>query len=435
MIRRRLTILAVAALAVALAVVTAGFYVLLSIALEHDAGLVLQTRLEAAIADVTVQDGQVVITDAAGDDTLDANTWVVGTERRILLAPVASTVPTAEVVALAGVTRPTIRDLDEDVRLLAAPLPDADPAAVTVVVSVSLVPYETTEKAGVAAVLVLDGVTVVLLALLARWLVGSALRPVDEMTGRAAAWAEHDVDRRFPEAVGNDDEIGRLGATLNDLLARLAVSLRHERRLSDEIAHELRTPLTRARMEAELAVGSDDPTAWREALRVVIADVDELSSTIDTLMDSARLGTLRSTASDVAGAVTGLVASVEHTVPVRVDLGEGDLRALVDPAVVRQVVNPQLENAMRHATTAVVVSVRRAGPWVAVTVADDGPGLAHDDLERVFLPGQHGAASEGLGLGLALARRLARAAGGDVTAEPGPGGSFRTVLPAPRPKG
>lgn len=435
MIRRRLTVLAVAALAVALAVITAGFYLLLSIALEHDAGLVLQTRLEAALADVTVHAGKVAIADSPGDDTLDATTWVLGPEGQVLLEPAASAVPQGEVAALAGVARPTTRDLREGVRLLGAPLPNAESSAATVVVSVSLAPYETTEKAGVAAVLVLDVVTLVLLALLARWLVGSALRPVDEMTSRAKDWAVHDVDRRFAAPVGNDDEIGRLGATLNDLLGRLAASLRHERRLSDEIAHELRTPLARARMEAELAAGADDPTAWRDALLAIVDDVDELSRTVDTLMDSARLGSLGSEPGDVAGAVTSLVASVQHTVPVRVDLHEGAALAFVDPAVVRQILSPQLDNAQRHAATGVDVSVRRSGGWIEVTVADDGVGLADDELERAFLPGHHGHDSDGLGLGLALARRLARAAGGDVTAEAGPGGLFRTTLPAAPPEG
>lgn len=429
MIRRQLTFLAVAALAVALAVVTAGFYVLLSLALERDAAAVLQTRLEAATGTVSVTDGRVEVTDAAGDETLDATTWVFGPGGALVLAPVNPPVPTSEVAGLAAVSEQTTRDLGEQTRFLAGPVPGHDPAAATVVVSLSLAPYETAERTGLVAALVLDVVTLVLLALLARWLVGSALRPVDEMTRRAHDWAEHDIDRRFPAPGGRDDEIGRLGSTLNDLLARLGASLRHERRLTDEIAHELRTPLARARMEAELVVGGDDPEAVRAALRAIIDDIDELSATVNTLMDSARLGVLDARESDVGTTITTLVNAGDAGGTVLVDLPDEPLLVSVDPALVRRILSPQLENSVRHAGTAVRISAHRTGRWIEVEVTDDGPGLPADDLERVFLPGERGHGSDGLGLGLALARRLARASGGDVVAEPGPGGTFHTTLP------
>ncbi|HEY3438614.1 MAG TPA: HAMP domain-containing sensor histidine kinase [Actinotalea sp.] len=418
------------ALAVALAVVTAVFSVLLSRALEHDAAAVLQTRLEAATAAVTVSDGEVVVADSAGDETLDATTWVLGGRGVVVLAPTASSAPTAAIVRLAGVRVPTARDVGTQTRVLASPLPGEDPTTATVVVSVPLAPYETTERAGLVAALALDAVTLGLLAVLARWLVGSALRPVDQMTRRAHDWAEHDVDRRFPESDAHDDEIGRLGATLNDLLARLGASLRHERRLTDEIAHELRTPLARARMEAELSAGRDDPEELRAALRAIIGDVDELSGTVNTLMDAARLGVLDARECDVGAEIRDLTTAADRRGIVHVDLPAEPAFAALDGALVRRILSPQLDNALRHATSGVDVVCRHTGAWIDVSVIDDGPGVAGDDLDRVFLPGERGEASDGLGLGLALARRLARAAGGDVSADPGPGGRFRTRLPA-----
>ncbi len=85
-------------------------------------------------------------------------------------------------------------------------------------------------------------VVMLAVALAARWLISRALRPVLTMTRQAAAWSEHDLDRRFALGPAHD-ELTQLAATLDELLERLATSLRHEQRLSAELSHELRTPL------------------------------------------------------------------------------------------------------------------------------------------------------------------------------------------------
>jgi signal transduction histidine kinase len=101
--------------------------------------------------------------------------------------------------------------------------------------------------------------------------------------------------------------------------------------------------------------------------------------------------------------------------------------------MVERIVAPLIENACRHAEADAAVTVSRNGTNVLITVSDDGPGIDPEELEHIFQPGARGSGARGgggAGLGLALARRLARAAGGEITAQPGPGGSFTARLPA-----
>ena len=91
-------------------------------------------------------------------------------------------------------------------------------------------------------------------------------------------------------------------------------------------------------------------------------------------------------------------------------------------------VRPLLENAERHGSGEPRVDVTRDGRTVVIAVLDDGPGVAPEDLDRVFEPG-HTTEVRGSGLGLPLARRMVRAVGGDVLARPGPGGRFEVRVP------
>ena len=102
-----------------------------------------------------------------------------------------------------------------------------------------------------------------------------------------------------------------------------------------------------------------------------------------------------------------------------------------DPEVVRRALMPLIDNAHRHAVEHVAVELSADTSTVRVTVRDDGPGVDPAIGERVFEPGVRGAGENGgAGLGLPLARRLARSCGGDVRLGPGPGGDFVLELPA-----
>src|SRR2546428_208486 len=240
------------------------------------------------------------------------------------------------------------------------------------------------------------------------------------------------------------DELTRLAATLDNLLERVAASLRHEQRFSSEISHELRTPLTKVRAEAELALRQTrDDESYRKALRRVLAGADQMERIIDSLLVAAReeATTRHGTADAVEAAAraAGTCAQVAESrgVDIQVSTAELHRRVASESNLVERILVPVIDNACRYGQSRVTVTCERRNGTVAYTVTDDGPGVTEAERERIFEPGMRGSAGDdeesldGAGLGLALARRLARAAHGDVEAHPDEGGGrFTIVLPS-----
>ena len=319
------------------------------------------------------------------------------------------------------------RDGPEDVRLLARPIGDADARVGTVVVALSVAPLESLQGE-----VLLGSLVVAALVLFAGWLairgaVRGALHPVATMTASAQDWGAHDLDRRFDLGPPKDELTG-LAATLDGLLGRIAASRRHEQRFASEVAQELRTPIAGLRGRAELALGDDGPNAAADreaALRAVLAQTERLETTIQALLAIARqeLDPSRGTV-DVA-ALAAELDDVEVSAPPNLPGAEGE------PEIVRRALAPLVDNARRHARSRVWVELSAGHGRVLAAVRDDGPGLDPELGDRVFEPGVRAAdGSGGVGLGLPLARRLARSCGGDVVAGAGPGGCFVLELPA-----
>jgi signal transduction histidine kinase len=272
------------------------------------------------------------------------------------------------------------------------------------------------------------------------WLLRSSLRPVQQMTEQAAAWSETDLDRRFNLGEPHD-ELTRLGATLDALLDRLAASLRHERIFSNEVSHELRTPLAKLIAESELALRRDrSGDEYRAAISVILASALQLASIVETLVSAARHESGPSGVADAGRAARRAAESctelaAERSVELTVADPPGALRIGVDLDFAERILHPVLENACLYGRTHVHMSVTRVDHSVLFTVDDDGPGIAADEQEAIFEPAARGRAGRdvgsGAGLGLALARRLARAASGDVVASASAeGGRFVIRLPA-----
>ena len=157
----------------------------------------------------------------------------------------------------------------------------------------------------------------------------------------------------------------------------------------------------------------------------MIAQSERMDHTIDALLAVARQeidpasGTVDLAA--VAGELEGVHVSAADDLPV----AEGD------PDVVRRAIAPLVDNARRHARTGVRIELSAIEGKVCLTVRDDGPGVDARFIERVFDAGFRGPDEPdgGAGLGLPLARRLARSCGGDIVCGPGPGGCFVLQLP------
>ncbi|WP_425953430.1 sensor histidine kinase [Xylanimonas sp. McL0601] len=274
------------------------------------------------------------------------------------------------------------------------------------------------------------GIAMVALATgLAAWASKRVLEPVAEMARTAADWSEHALDRRF-DLGPPTDEIRALGKTLDRLLDKVSRVILGEQRLTSELAHELRTPLAAIRATADLvAMRPDLDDDLRADVADILAACTAMADTMTGLLDLARAtGPGRGENAVLRDVVAAALASVDgERVHVTID---PDLVVAVPTALGARALAPVLDNASRLAGHVTVVAARRGG-WVDVSVCDDGPGVPAAVAETVFDPGRSGRG--GSGLGLALARRIARSVGGDVRLEPpvpGAGATFVVRLPA-----
>ena len=278
---------------------------------------------------------------------------------------------------------------------------------------------------------------------LAVWFVlGRALRPVEDLRAAAAEVAETGGPGSLP--VPTTGELAALATTLNTMLDRLDAAATAERAAASsarsaaerqqafvaDAAHELRSPI--ASLHTALEVAERHPEAYprEELIADLAADVVRIASLVEDLLLLARVGSrpLRSEVLDLAD-VAALVATGEGGDVATV--GEGT--AVGDPAAVQRVLRNLVANARRHARKEVSVTVENG----VVLVDDDGRGVSAADRERVFerfvrLEEARERDAGGSGLGLAIARELAREQGGDLVLEDSPLGGLRArlVLPA-----
>jgi two-component system OmpR family sensor kinase len=278
------------------------------------------------------------------------------------------------------------------------------------------------------------------------------LRPVDQMVETATGIAAGDLTMRVPDADGHT-ELGKLGAALNNMLtkieesvsARIASEARLRRFVSDA-SHELRNPLTSVRGYAELyrqgAITS--PDAMTNAMGRIESEGARMARLVDDLLMLARLDEdqgLQMAPVDLAAIASEAVADFAVVTPEHpIDLAvEGEAGVTGDAARLRQVIDNLLSNVRIHTPsgTPVHVTVRRSGEGVALTVADEGPGLSPEQQEHVFdrfwrADPARSRSKGGSGLGLAIVASIVEAHGGrvDVRSTPGKGSVFDVVIPA-----
>lgn len=412
------TVLVAVLLAVAVVVLV---QVLMAQITSGDAEDLARARVQGVLGAIHVVGGRAVLdeqVDDAGGEVLDRSVWIFDADGDLLDGRVPARVA-EEVGRLKGTDRERTITLEHEL-LYARPVVRDGRRVAVVVSNIDLTPYEQSERRQLLLTIGLGLLTVAIAAVVAGQVATYALAPVRRMARAADAWQSHDTARRF--AMGDPvDEIGELGRTLDHMLDRIASTLAGERRLTDELAHQLRTPLTVIRTEAELAARTPLDETARESITAIVATVERIEAEIRTILATARARATEPDHCDVRRVVDGLLG--ELPVPVEVT---GRAEAGVPSGMLGTVLTPVLDNAGRHARSAVRVEVA-AGDRVTVTVIDDGPGIDADDVEHVFEPGW--SASGGTGLGLALARRVAASLGGTVDAIPGSGGRFVVTLP------
>jgi len=319
------------------------------------------------------------------------------------------------------------------VRLLARPV-NADGTKEIVVVGEPLAQRERALGA-LHALLAIGGPIALLIASAVGYiLAAAALRPVERMRRHAAAVTAAGTSERLPVPPTND-EIGRLGRTLNEMLARLEVAFKRERAFVSDASHELRTPLAILRTELELALrGKHTQEELEDAIRSAAEESERLSSLAEDLLVIARSDQGRLpvhpevlVAGDVLARVAGRFqtrAKVERR-PITAEPSEGVLLN-ADLARIEQALANLVDNALTYGDGEVVLSARAENGCVELHVLDEGAGFPAEFLPRAFerfTRADEARTRGGTGLGLAIAAAVAGAHGGTAHARNIEGGA------------
>lgn len=274
------------------------------------------------------------------------------------------------------------------------------------------------------------------------WAVGRTLAPVEAIRERAATITGHRLSERVPEPA-NQDEIGRLARTINEMLGRIDVAARDQRRFLADAAHELRSPIASLRTQLEAspplrngsAISRDDLLAETLRMQVLVDQFLTLSRS-----ENATLAPARSPV-DLDDVVAGVVTTYRSDHPdskVVVDTTDvNPAQVQGDPGLLEQMVRNLVDNAAAYARTTVRVTLTYADPETALlTVDDDGPGIPPELREEVFkrfvrVDPARDRANGGAGLGLAIVSDIATTHEGTVLAAESPTGGARLQVRLP----
>jgi signal transduction histidine kinase len=282
------------------------------------------------------------------------------------------------------------------------------------------------------------------------WIVsGRMLRPIGQISDTVRAIQASDLSQRI-NLGGPDDELRRLADTFDDMLERVDEAFEGQRNFIHEASHELRNPLAVIRTNLEVTLSDPDASAedLRHTAEVVERSTERMARLVDDLLVYARKGTLSLELDpvDVAGLVEDaadefMASAAANGLHLYRDAPTG-LWVIGDRLALRQALANLLANAVRlsPANTTVRVRAGREGPWVWMSVEDQGPGIDPDEQESVFQRFWRGNAREGReqgrsGLGLTIVRQIAEAHGGEVklVSAVGHGSAFALWLPAVPP--
>jgi len=343
----------------------------------------------------------------------------------------------------------------EGLRLLAVPInistlgppPGIQPAALVIAHSTKQIDQA---LAGLVRTLIIAvPLALVLAAGGGIFLARRALKPVDKIAQTAREIGESDLSQRIN--VNTKDELGRLAATLNEMIGRLEKAFQRQKQFTSDVSHELRAPLAVIEAESSLALQKERPPSdYRQSLETISQETKQMSSLIDQMLILARadagkeqwnftqvdLGKLISNLStdiDVLCQEMGLSFQLDHTENLVVKGDEARLRGLFMNL---------LDNAVKYTPSpgTISVSLRREGQMAVVAITDTGVGIPAEDIPLIFerfyrVDKSRSRAEGGSGLGLAICRHIAEAHGGKIEVESRVrvGSTFSVWLPLQSP--
>jgi heavy metal sensor kinase len=272
-----------------------------------------------------------------------------------------------------------------------------------------------------------------------------ALKPVDKIAQTAQEIEENDLSQRIN--VNTKDELGRLAATLNAMIARLEKAFQRQKQFTSDASHELRAPLAVIEAESSLTLQKERPPSdYRQSLETISQEAKQMSSLIEQLLNLARADAGKEQWNFTKVNLGKLIANLSGDVEVlcqekglSFQLGQTqDLVVKGDEARLRELFMNILDNAIRYTPTpgTVSLSLRREGQMAVVAITDTGIGIQAKDIPFIFerfyrVDKSRSRTEEGTGLGLAICWHIAEAHGGkiEVESQVGAGSTFSVWIP------
>ena len=278
------------------------------------------------------------------------------------------------------------------------------------------------------------------------WLAGRAIRPIDDISATAAKISAGDLSQRI-NAADTESELGRLAGVLNSTFARLETAFAQQRQFTSDAAHELRTPVAVILTQVQSALNKERTCPeYRETLEACQRAAQRMRRLTESLLALARLdagqAALNRRRFNLAGTARESIELVSPLADARGVSIIPDLAAVEcdgDAERLAQVITNLLTNAIQYNREhgEVRVTVKREADWAILAVVDTGPGIAAEDLPRVFerffrADTARTGSSGNAGLGLAISKAIVEAHGGTiaVASAPGAGTTFTLRLPA-----
>lgn len=478
-LRGRLLLIGLAGVAVALAIGSITLYVVLNLAGQRaldDTARNTATEVAALVRGGTIPE-PLPVSGAQLVQVVDGRGRVIGSS--VTADRLASLLRPGELATGRSGTHLTVpgsrAGLVGPLRVVAEPVTapvDRTPDQATVVVAVQAGDFARARSVLRQTLLATFPLLLAVLGLLAWWVIGRTLRPVERLRASAETISGAGRDERLPVPT-SVDEVRALAITLNQMLDRLTAARERQRDFVADAAHELRSPLASMRTQLEVAQHLGE---GGELPADLLADVARLSTLVEDLLLLARLEQPVAAREHAAGIevsallteVAGRYAAARVPVTVLIPASSAvpasgttpvqqgrpimqagpvppvvpvmPVRVAMDGLSLRRVLTNVADNAVRHAQSRVTLSLQRTGDTrqrVLLVVADDGPGIPVDQRDRVFerfarLDGARDRDSGGSGLGLAIVRELVQRAGGTVTLADNPAASDLAGTPGLR---
>ena len=446
-------------LAIILVALSAGVYLYLSRSLYRalDLSLALRSTQLRSIPDILGSISQGELEEELGEIVI---LYFYSGSRLIEVSPRGISIPVStEFIAraISGKTSfATVRTEEgEGLRLLAVPLnlslpgppPGMQPAALVIARSTKQIDQALTRL--MRTLLIAVPLALAVAAGGGVFLARRALEPVDRIAQTAREIGEGDLSRRIN--VTTKDELGRLAATLNQMIERLEKAFQRQKQFTSDASHELRAPLAVIEAESTLALQKERTSSdYRQSLETISQESKQMSRLVDQLLSLARADAGKEhwnfTQVDIGKLINNLSTDAEILCQEKgLSFQLGEMQPLVvkgDEARLRELFMNLLDNAIRYTPAPGMVSIssRREGQMAVVAVRDTGVGIPAEDMPFIFerfyrVDKSRSRAQGGTGLGLAICKHIAEAHGGkiEVESEVGAGSTFSVWLPLQSP--